>query len=221
MGALNPWLPVRSIPGQPIPSLIGKALGDDVVEYQRPWGFPDRTNDPIPAKAGNYIELPFTIAGPDPTNTTPDLLLNTTGLLSNPARQLYQDAGYPHDTDVYSTAFVLHQGTNKFDEDRYRGTNTLGDPVNFSAYLVGQIVNNSTFRSSFNLDADSGYGHLAWDWRCKLDPNLQPTDGQNHVFVPPIVWPEGADNKRWTPLPPTTVPAPGQPPNTYSPELKL
>ena len=221
LGAPNPWLPIRTIKCQPIPSLFGKALGDDVVEYQRPWGFPDRTNDPTPANAGNYIELPFTIAGPYPTNTTPDLLLDTTGLISNPARQLYQEAGCPYDTDVYSTAFVLHQGTNKFDEDRYRGTNPLGDPVNFSAYLIGQIANNPKVLSSFNLDADRGYGYLTWDWKRKLDPKLQPTDGQNHVFVPPCVWPEGADGKRWVRPPPEPVPAPGQPLNTYSPELEL
>jgi hypothetical protein len=221
LGAPNPWLPVRAIKGQPIPGLINKALGDDVVEYQRPWGFPERTNDPNPANAGNRIELPCTIAGPYPTDAMPDRLLNTNGVISNPARQLYQDAGCPHDTDVYSTAFVLHKGNNNFDEDRYRGTNPLGDPINFSAYLIGQIANNPKFLSSFNLDADRGYGYLCWDWQRRPDPNFNPTDGQNHSFMPPVVWPEGADGSRWVRPAPEPVANLGDPPDTYCPALKL
>jgi hypothetical protein len=220
LGAPNPWLPIRVIKGQPIPGLISQATDDDVIEYQRPWGFPDRTNDTKPANTGNRIELPFTVAGPYPTDTMPDHFFQTNGAISNPARKLYQDAGCPNDTDTYTKAFVLHQGTGKFGEGNYPGTNPLGDPVNFSTYLIGQIANNPKFLSSFNLDADRGYGYLCWDWTRDQRSIQKPVDGQNHVFIPPCVWPEGADNNRWKRPCPEPV-GPVSNPDIYTPAVEL
>jgi len=215
LGALNPWLPVRVTKGQR-PPLIPSISGNDVVEYQRPWAFPDRTNDRDPNKAGNFLETPLTVAGPYPTDTMPDQLLETGAPISNTARKLYEDAGCPADTDLYTQAFVLHQGNGSFGEGNYPGTNPLGDPVIFSTYLIGQIANNPKFLSSFNLDADRGYGYLCWDWvREALPPHsTQPQDGQHHVFPPPVVWPEGAD--RWQRPDPRPVG-----PNAYYPSVQL
>jgi hypothetical protein len=217
LGAKNPWLPVRVPAGEPAP-VIPKVTSDDpdpVVEFLRPWGFPDRTNSKIPTNTGNWLETPLTVAGPYPTDTMPNQLLTTIGPISNPARTLYQDAGCPGDTDLYNRAFVVHDPTleNRFDEDRYPGSNPLGDPVVFSAYLIGQIANNSSFLSSFNLDADRGYGYLCWDFQrapMPVDPTTGkpagPTDGQGNMFPPPQTWPEGADGQgnaygttMWTP----------------------
>jgi len=199
LGDANPWLPVRSVNDEQPPIIPNKSREDDVVEYQRPWAFPDRTNSRDPQKAGNFLEMPTTTAGPYPTNTMPDNLLGVDTMISNTARKLYEDAGCPADTDLYTQAFVLHQGTGKFDEGRYRGTNPLGDPVIFSTYLIGQIANNPKFLSSFNLDADRGYGYLCWDWiRKPLEPNAtEPQDEQSHVYPYPVVAPEGADNWPW------------------------
>jgi hypothetical protein len=156
LGAINPWLPVRVTRGQKPPGILSIFTGNDVVEYQRPWAFPDRTNDPDPKKAGNYLETPLTVAGPYPTDTLPDHLLEINAPISNTARKLYEDAGCPADTDLYTQAFVLHQADGRFGEGNYPGTNPLGDPVIFSTYLIGQIANNPRFLSSFNLDADRG-----------------------------------------------------------------
>jgi len=215
LGALNPWLPVRVTKGQR-PPLIPAIIGDDVVEYQRPWGFPDRTNDRNQNRAGNFLETPLTVAGPYPTDTMPDQLLETNAPISNTARQLYEDAGCPADTDLYTQAFVLHHGDGRFGEGNYPDTNPLGDPVIFSTYLIGQIADNPKFLSSFNLDADRGYGYLCWDWvREALPPNsTQPQDGQHHVFPPPMVWPEGADS--WQRPDPRPVG-----PNEYYPSVQL
>jgi hypothetical protein len=90
-----------------------------------------------------------------------------------------------------------------------------------STYLIGQIANNPKFLSSFNHDANRGYGYLYWDWQRQADPKLQPTDGQNRVLVPPVVWPEGADGKRWVRPGPEPVAPVGQPPDNYEPALKL
>jgi hypothetical protein len=212
--ALNPWLPVRVTKGQKPPG-FALSSSNDVVEYQRPWAFPDRTNDPDPNKAGNYLEAPLTTTGPYPQNTMPDQLLATNGSASNSARVYYEQAGCPQDTDIYNQAFVLHSGDGRFGEKNFQGTNPLGDPVIFSSYLIGQIANNPQFLSSFNLDADRGFGYLCWDWiRASLPPN-PPTDGQQHPFPPPLVWPEGSDNwVRPDPVPYGTNPL-------YEPEVEL
>jgi hypothetical protein len=196
LGALNPWLPVRTTKGQKAPG-FGAISNDDVVEYQRPWGFPDRTNDPDPTKSGNHLETPLTTAGPYAQNTMPDRLLSTEAVASNAARALYEGAGCPQDTDIYNESFVLHRGDGRFGESNFDGTNPLGDPIVFSSYLIGQIANNPQFLTSFNLDADRGFGYLCWDWiRARVEPNALnlPKDGQNHTFPPPRVWPEGSDN---------------------------
>lgn len=197
LGAHNPWLPIRTTKGETPPAFAG----GDVVEFQRPWGFPDRTNDPDPTKAGNYLEGPVTTAGPYPQEAMPDHLLATHAGASNAARTKYEGAGCPTDTDIYNNEWVLHI-TDQFGGAAFRGTNPLGDPVVFSAYLIGQIANNPQFLSNFNLDADRGYGYLCWDWDRSTDQQPQPTDGQNHSYPPPKVWPEGADGKggsvNWT-----------------------
>lgn len=216
-GALNPWLPVRMTKGQKPPG-FGALSGNDVVEYQRPWGFPDRTNDPDPKKAGNYLEAPLTTAGPYLENTMPDQLLATNANASNAARLLYEGAGCPADTDIYNQSFVLHQGDGRFGEGNFNGTNPLGDPVVFSSYLIGQVANNPKFLSSFNLDADRGFGYLCWDWiRANVEAGAAnlPKDGQLHTFPPPRVWPEGSDN--W--LRPNPVPAGTNP--QYAPPVEL
>jgi hypothetical protein len=190
-------------------------IGGDVDEYQRPWAFPERTNDPDPKKDGNYVETPLTTSGPYRTGTMPHELLENASAISNSARVLYEDSGCPADTDLYNEAFVLHQSA-AFGAGNYQGTNPLGDPVVFSAYLIGQIANNPKFVSNFNLDADRGYGYLCWDWvRTALTPGgAHPTDGQLHVYPPPAIPPEGADG--WARPSPAPVG-----PNLYSPPVEL
>src|SRR6266550_3044224 len=78
-----PWLPVR---------MTGSR---DVVEFRRPWGFPDRTTDPAAAKAGNWLETPLTTAGPYPLGTMPPTLLRLDGPASNRMRYDYEHAQCP------------------------------------------------------------------------------------------------------------------------------
>ena len=40
----------------------------------------------------------------------------------------------------------------------------LGDPVPFSAYLIGQLANPTGYDTQFNLDSDRAYAYLTWDW---------------------------------------------------------
>jgi hypothetical protein len=222
IGAPHPWLPIRVPKGDPSAGIFSPA-GNDVAEYQRPWAFPDRNNSKDPKRAGNYLETPLTTAGPYSTDTMPDQLLGWTEPASNAARKLYQDAQCPRATDKYTDAFVLHkteiiEGGGQFGEGLFDGTNPLGDPIVFSTYLIGQIVHNDKFLSSFNLDADRGYGYLCWDWdRVHLPPGVDgdPKDGRNRPYPAPLTWPEGSDN--WVP----PVPAPVGEGNLYGTPLKL
>jgi hypothetical protein len=210
MSAPTPWLPVRVAKGEK-PAPFGARSAGDIDEFQRPWGYPERTNNPDPAKAGNELEGPLTIPGPYVTDTLPHEMLNVNAPISNVVRVQYQDVGCPADTDLLSLGWVRHQTNNRFGEANFPGTNPLGDPVVFSTYLIGQIANNPGFIASFNLDADRGYGYLCWDWiRGQLPAGtLPPADGRFHTFLPPVVWPEGANGSnntpRWTPPDPDPV----------------
>ena len=213
LGAPNPWLPVRTAPGTKPPAINQAINNDNTVEYLRPWGFPEKNNETSKARAGNFLETPLTVAGPYQVETMPDHLLQTTGLISNHARTLYQGAGCPNDTELYNQAFILHQGNGRFGENAYDGTNPLGDPVNFSAYLIGQLGCNRNFiKASFNLDADRGYGYKCWDWTRDPASTARPADERGHVYVAPKTWPEGAQSDgRWFPDPAAPVGPPGNP----------
>jgi hypothetical protein len=220
MRAKNPWLPVRLTPGEK-PAPLGLRWISDVDEFQRPWAFPDRNNNPKSNEAGNYLEGPLTVAGPYATDTLPHEMFGVSSPISNDARVLFQDAGCPADTDLLSQAFVRHE-LDEFGQAGFHGTNPLGDPVVFSAYLIGQIANNPHFVSNFNLDADRGYGYLCWDWvRRETQPGeTTPKDGQFHTFSPPVVWPEGAgESNRSAQWPPVPVPVGTEP--VYQPEQQL
>ncbi len=228
LGAPSPWLPVRTTKGQKPPGLFSRFTGNDEVEYQRPWAFPDRTNDPDPKKAGNYLERPLSIAGPYLTDSMPHELITTFRPISNEARTLYEGAGCPRDTELVSLAFVLHNSAGAIKNRGFDGTNPLGDPVVFSTYLIGQIANNPGYLANFNLDADRGYGYLCWDWtRRPGTPAIWPQDGQGRTYPPPIVWPEGAPKSATAPsdeawIRPDPIPV-STPINArgYTPEVQL
>ena len=57
----------------------------------------------------------------------------------------------------------------------------LGDPVPFSAYLIGRLVNDTNYETQFNLDADRAYGYLTWDW---IRRNDKPPQGKTAMNFP-------------------------------------
>jgi Zinc dependent phospholipase C len=225
-----PWLPVRKIPRLQAGSVVG-GTGTSVVEFRRPWGYPDRNNERADDVAGNYLEPPLTTAGPYPQEARPTVLLGEGGPASNELRVVYQDAGCPEETDQYNARYVGHAPfTNGYgdgggdDGGNASGTNPLGDPVVFSAYLIGQIADNPRFAANFNLDADRGYGYLCWDWTRNPQDSLKNLRGQS--YPPPLVPPEGADDPDkyqdphlWHPKPPTPVGQ--QPAPQHDPAMRL
>jgi hypothetical protein len=215
-----PWLPIR-----PTKSFAGQTTAkgnfpffSDAVEFQRPWAFPDKTNDPDMRKAGNYVETPQTVPGPYPRDAMPTILFGKDGPANNRMRLDYEISNCPEETDTFNEEFIgrapfthgypVPKGTAPED---ISGTNPLGDPIVFSSYLIGQIAGNPKFQSNFNLDADRGFGYLCWDWT--RDPNKPTTNARGQAYDEPATPPEGTVGE-WTYPDPT--PAGQDPPPLYT-----
>jgi hypothetical protein len=154
------------------------------VEYKRPWDYPDMS-EAIPLGGGNP-ELydpnlpnlidpglgPFPtsiVAGPYPAGVRPDDVFFRTDAPVDPAiRARYEHSQTPAETDILNHEYLL--------DDR-RPVSPLGDPVPFSAYLIGQLANSAqksaevpqiadrrVYDTQFNLDSDRNYAYLTWDW---------------------------------------------------------
>lgn len=181
-----PWYPQR----QKSPALWDgthqPAAGDlDVIEYRRPWTYPDRTRAADGSLQPNQLELPLTFSGPYPQGATPDAVFFRLGRPVNQQERIaYEKAPTPAVTDRLSGDFI--------GGDPHADHSPLGDPVPFSAYLIGQICNNPAYTTDFNLDADRGYGYRCWDWD-RAEGSAHSDRGS--AFAPPVAWPEGADGK--------------------------
>ncbi len=194
-----PWLPVRPTKTSSTQTTAPGSFPfySDVVDFQRPWGFPGKTNDKDPKKAGNSIETPQTVPGPYPQDVMPTVLFQTDGPANNRMRLDYEHAQCPEQTDSYNEEFIgrapftngyaAPAGTPK---DQISGTNPLGDPIVFSSYLIGQIAGGREFHSNFNLDADRGFAYLCWDWI--RDPNNIGQNKRGQPYSKPVTPPEGA-----------------------------
>jgi hypothetical protein len=221
-----PWLPIRPTKtrqGQTTFEPSGSIFGSDAVEFRRPWGFPNKTNDRDPKKNGNYVETPDTIAGPYPMDQTPTVLFKTDGPGNNRARYDYETSQSPAQTDEYNTGFIGSRPyTNDYpypegtSEQDISGTNPLGDPIIFSTYLIGQIAANPSFAANFNLDADRGFGYLCWDWNRDLERTQR--NKRNQEYQAPLVAPEGTVGE-W--LYPEPAPYGEEPPPQYPTPLQL
>jgi hypothetical protein len=229
-GKAYPWLPIRPTRRpEPLPQFTSEGSGfpfySDVVEFQRPWGFPDKTNDSNPKRAGNYIETPETVPGPYPQDAMPTLLFGTDGPASNRMRLDYERANCPDETNRYNEDFIGRQpftggypAPEDVDPESVSGINPLGDPVVFSSYLIGQIAGNPRFQSNFNLDADRGFAYLCWDWIRVHDAAHAGKNKRDQPYDKPKVAPEGAVGE-WAYPAPTAVS--WDPPPLYRPPLEL
>jgi hypothetical protein len=146
----------------------------DDWEFHRPWAYPSTSefedgghNTEVPtqtetydpskcdqsAPAGAYKPMR---PGPYPEGTTPDqVFFRTDAGHSDDGRYEYETAQTPWQTDQLNEQFI--------GKGRIR-LSPLGDPVPFSAYLVGRLANPTDYETQFNLDADRAYAYLTWDW---------------------------------------------------------
>jgi hypothetical protein len=119
------------------------------------------------------------------------VFFRTTAPADRDARARYERAQTPWQTDQLNEAFI-----GKARERR----SPLGDPVPFSAYLIGQLANPTGYQTQFNLDADRAYAYLTWDW---IRGDETDTTDLGFEYHTPLVEPQRYDgaHTKWTPQP--------------------
>lgn len=168
-------------------------------EYHRPWAYPNislftsdgKTNLNVPTPTETYDPSksdpkaapgPFKPLrpGPYPEGTRPDqVFFRTNAPVDTRARAEYERAQTPAQTDQLNEGHLAQAR---------RRLSPLGDPVPFSAYLIGRLVQDTNYETQFNLDSDRAYAYLAWDW---IRGDVIDKAGMGFVYRRPIVAPEG------------------------------
>lgn len=180
------------------------SLSHEGWEFRRPWAYPyesilsaDGVEMPYPTPTEKYDPskppviaepdggFPGLIPGPYPAGTTPDEVFFRLWGAPDPAvRSDYENSQNPARTDELNAE---HLQTGRLPRS------PLGDPVPFSAYLIGQLANPTGYKAQFNLDSDRAYAYLTWDW-VRGDGNA--TTETNLPYKLPNVPPQNADG--WT-----------------------
>jgi hypothetical protein len=167
----SPYYPVLQYHADDSPA---KRHPPDDWEFRRPWAYPQYSefeqggiNTPVPTPTETYDPSKCDPAGPAvaykpmrpgpyPEGTTPDeVFFRTNGGFNAEGRYRYETAQTPWQTDQVNEDLI--------GKARLRSS-PLGDPVPFSAYLIGRLVNPTGYATQFNLDADRAYAYLTWDW---------------------------------------------------------
>ena len=163
-----------NMPYYPVMQYHSDGHTPDDWEFHRPWAYPQYSeyedgghNTTIPTPTETYDPSkcdpngPATAykpmrPGPYPEGTTPDeVFFRTNAPVDAAGRYSYENAQTPWQTDELNEQFI--------GKARAR-VSPLGDPVPFSAYLIGRLVNPTGYATQFNLDADRAYAYLTWDW---------------------------------------------------------
>jgi hypothetical protein len=162
--------------GDPVRGKIAPWSTEDTMipeEYHRPWAYPDQSPDEhlvlhrTPSeeydatKPGGDLDAsgnPPTVtrrplSGPYPRKAKPDVFFGDRGPDAG-ARAAYEAARTPRETDSLNEQHLLSDAPSS----------PLGDPVPFSAYLIGRLANDTGYATQFNLDSDRAYAYLTWDW---------------------------------------------------------
>jgi hypothetical protein len=186
-------------------------------EYHRPWAWPDKSpvqqngaDDTLrttPTETYNpdasFGEGPPTAykplrPGPYPGGSQPDVFFRLDAPVDVELRAAYEQAQTPWQTDILNERH-LNSDTLRF--------SPLGDPIPFSAHLIGQIANDTGYSTQFNLDSDRAFAYLTWDW-IRNDPKTEGGSatgilGQKYATpkVPPQLAPGWAQAANPLPLP--------------------
>ncbi|MEP7053882.1 MAG: zinc dependent phospholipase C family protein [Actinomycetota bacterium] len=169
-------------------------------EYHRPWAYPSISehedagvSSHVPTPTETYDPSKSDPAGPQgafrpmrpgpyPEGSRPDeVFFRTSAGFDAEARQRYESAQTPWQTDLINEETIGKARVRR---------SPLGDPVPFSAYLIGQLANPTGYDTQFNLDADRAYAYLTWDWN---RGNKIGTAGMGIKYPKPIVPPQGDD----------------------------
>lgn len=173
IGVTHP-LPDENYPYYPVLKYAGPNTTGmfDGFEFHRPWAYPNvsvfgNSNHPIRTPTETYNpqasfgEGPSARykplqAGPYPLGTMPNVFFRTNAPVDPALRSQYEAAQTPWHTDTLNRNHLANQGRLHF--------SPLGDPIPFSAHLIGQLANDTGYSTQFNLDSDRAFAYLTWDW---------------------------------------------------------
>ena len=217
-------------PFYPVLRVHADPEGFEAWEFRRPWAYPNLSrwtnggttdlliktptesydasrSDPEGAQ-GAYKPLR---PGPYGIGARPSVFFRLGAPVDAQVRSLYEQAQTPAQTDRLNEAHLI--GRLVF--------SPLGDPIPFSAYLIGKLANDTGYDTQYNLDSDRAFAYLTWDW-IRRDAK-EGEDGRagtelGFSYQKPVVPPQGASG--WdlgrTPLQlryvdPPTLPLPAPP----------
>ncbi len=115
----------------------------------------------------------------------PDVFFRLDAPVDMEARAAYEQAQTPWQTDMLNEQHLSRE--------RLRFS-PLGDPIPFSAHLIGQLANDTGYSTQFNLDSDRAFAYLTWDW-IRNDPTTKggtATGILGLTYTTPKEPPEGA-----------------------------
>lgn len=171
-------------PSEPIPdNQYPHSHPDD--EYHHPWSYPTTEGEMTLTKSGTYLD-----------GDVPHILLEDNVSGNQDIRIKFEKAPNPQTTHSYY--------------NEINAKNNLGDPVNFSSYLIWQLTRSGkldterTQITNWNLDSDKGYAYKCWDWNRHLESEIQifPIDEDGHPYLPTCT-PPPQSNKAKNPIQPT------------------
>ena len=150
--------------------ILNTILNRSSEEYHHPWDYPMTP-----------LELCHTFAGPWQSGDLPHKLLENAIPTDERLVETYAAAANPSETDKISFSEV-------------NGKHNMGDPVNFSSFLIWQLARTNIKYElpNWNLDADRGYGYKCWDWNRQTQdrPNVHIlTDTEGHPYLAPCTPP--------------------------------
>lgn len=139
-------------------------------EHHHPWDYPETP-----------VEICPTFAGPWQSGDMPNILVDDNVAVNEELVERYSAAPTPFDTDTIS----FNEVTNE---------NHMGDPVNFSTFLMWQLARPEMQKNvaDWNLDSDRGYAYKCWDWNRDskdLGSGREPQDTMGHNYLAPCTPP--------------------------------
>jgi len=157
--------------------LLNTLVSHSSDEYHHPWDYPETP-----------VEICPTFSGPWRAGDLPSVLVANNVPVNEGLVQKYTEAATPFDTDTISSAEVTVG-------------NHMGDPVNFSSFLMWQLARADIAKgvADWNLDADRGYAYKCWDWnRHSKDLGTGSgtvlTDPDGHRYMAPCTPPSQSED---------------------------
>ncbi|HEV8082991.1 MAG TPA: zinc dependent phospholipase C family protein [Chitinophagaceae bacterium] len=137
---------------------------NEFSEYQHPYRYPLSPSENCVTYPGPFVR------GTDAEYLVTDAIAANMGIINRLA-----NCATPNDTV-------------QFCYENVDAANNLGDPVNFSTFIIWQLARTGDENldkniTEWNLDSDRGYGFKSWDWN--RDPDNTDTDYEGHPFCVP------------------------------------